>query len=898
MNKNKYLNGLDGKIINAIDLLLPLPDSRSFFKTQNALFIIGAIYESEPQIILKIGGDEELLAGIAPTIAAQTDIKLYKYEIAATELKKQREVMRHIAQHTASAARELAPSLNAAQLDIQATGQIKRHLFSSQMEATFLDVASEHDPALADAEAGPFAKLVRAFDRPVDEAFELTITKEDIEAWNLASHDDTKKTWIKNFIAIAPQATAGLRETQDVRHPWNPHYTTNIIGNLLSGLAFAEIAANGKSFTDMHLLAGGEVRYATESNVNLLSRLWAGMGITVHRPPEGTKTTIWGATFIIGLMSWDGGIYFTSSHSGRNIFSGKILSNEGSQLYVEEIIDMVRRIEQKLMRVLKTGEPLTLKFSAATAQNISPDLDNTAHPHPINLRGHYADYLRKGVATDQLIADVQTATRNGLRMGYGLVHGCMGDNMPPLLDILGINETLEYHNLQKDAYFGGIGIDNYNIIFWSAQENEPLRSAVEAYVERYINPADFADRPINDTLTATIATNELFALTKRQRPDTLPETTTITFRVDAAYADDLALVEEKKMSYRRIPDTEKMLIYYVPKFIDLSQDLTLLEVIKTMGYDYSLAQQPVGHLELTTDPDGDRLVFFQIEPNTSKTRECLQELGVASVYINDKKILAFYNPNQLFLMTMNYRKRQLIASGLWEQYDWFLITTTVSAASWLEWAAAQTERTYRTKRRGAQEWVAQTGIPALAGPVGFKEIAGFERKVEKAIRENKTRVQRGEEPQDVIVHDVYGTAINLGKNPAVLFAGEQSGGMTLGRGATVPSLDGSHEFIAMRDKSAGEASVALLGLVAELYNQKRISLAQELKRIYDDNHIIRKYDVVVNNNLYDATAPIEIQKVQKELGVALRDRNNAFYIGLAFAFADGAITIEQIQTIL
>ena len=70
-----------------------------------------------------------------------------------------------------------------------------------------------------------------------------------------------------------------------------------------------------------------------------------------------------------------------------------------------------------------------------------------------------------------------------------------------------------------------------------------------------------------------------------------------------------------------------------------------------------------------------------------------------------------------------------------------MIKTTASSKAWDEWAKFN-------------------NVKVVNVPVGFKEIANIMKKVEKQIIENQDK--------DVIVTDVLGNEINLGKNQRMI----------------------------------------------------------------------------------------------------------------------------------
>ena len=96
-------------------------------------------------------------------------------------------------------------------------------------------------------------------------------------------------------------------------------------------------------------------------------------------------------------------------------------------------------------------------------------------------------------------------------------------------------------------------------------------------------------------------------------------------------------------------------------------------------------------------------------------------------------------------MLMDFWAKQLKEENLWDNHPRFMIKTTASALSWDEWAHRH-------------------GVKVVNVPVGFKEIANIMKKVELQLKLHPEK--------DVIVDDVFGNSINLGKNPRLLFGGE------------------------------------------------------------------------------------------------------------------------------
>lgn len=313
-------------------------------------------------------------------------------------------------------------------------------------------------------------------------------------------------------------------------------------------------------------------------------------------------------------------------------------------------------------------------------------------------------------------------------------------------------------------------------------------------------------------------------------------------------------------------------------FYDYSVDATVLAkkadgtkffpVIDTLHYDEKLKNYPVGTVVLITDPDHDRLTITQTESADRLTE--LKALGIDCIDFGNGRILTVFTANQAFLMLMDFWAKQLKLQGLWENHPRFMIKTTASALSWDEWAK-------------------NNGVNVVNVPVGFKEIANIMKKVELKLKNN---------PNDnVVVDDVFGNSIDLGINPRLLFGGEESGGMIMGTEELIKSQHGRCA-VAMREKSATEAIIVASALVSKLAESETY-LSQYLKNVFEDNHIIGKFDTRVDIAYYNESEPdINKLKEAKIAGEALRTKNDMFYLSMAIAKRQGLISLEDIKTVL
>lgn len=323
--------------------------------------------------------------------------------------------------------------------------------------------------------------------------------------------------------------------------------------------------------------------------------------------------------------------------------------------------------------------------------------------------------------------------------------------------------------------------------------------------------------------------------------------------------------------YNHTPHGEKA-------FYDYSVDATVISknqsgekffpVIETLNYGEKLKDKPLNTCVLITDPDHDRLTVCQTE--SIERAEALKSAGIDYIELNNDTLLTVFTANQAFLMLMDFRAKQLKEQNLWKNHPRFMIKTTASAISWDEWAKKQ-------------------GVRVVNVPVGFKEIANIMKKVELKIKKSPEK--------DVIIDDVFSNSINLGVNPRLIFAGEESGGMIMGCEELIKSQNGRFA-IAMREKSATEAILVASSLVAKLEHEK-ISLSEYLVKVFDENNIAGRFDTRVDISYYNESEP-DIDKLKREklLGEEKRTMNDLFYLSMAIGLKQGQISLDDIKSIL
>ena len=584
----------------------------------------------------------------------------------------------------------------------------------------------------------------------------FTLTKELIESLKIDE-------WLANYKKEAKVSTGGIRGAQNILYYWDTRFPINQMGVALATLGKAMVLKDEIS-GQINKIVAGEVRYNTQSYVDIISRIQANLGIYTHLPFNRQTVPVWMVSFLIFMLDYDGGEFVTSSHAISSKIATKDLDNQGSQFLPEMSLRFIAKIEEVIKKAKENPGGCDIVLSPADSGFIKQDF---------NGYDMYVDYLRKNVAKEENIGIIKRAEKNGFKIMYDTVGGCMYKTMNPILEKLEILGAFEWRNKEEDPFFHGIGK------IWKAN-----------------------------------------------------------------------------------PKTKER------EFFDLSCDFCLIDVARSANFEKDLKDKPMGYIVLITDPDGDRLVIGQVE---SKSKiKFLETLGVDYIDIGNDKIFAVYHPTYSFFLVMDFYAKQLKKERILANHPRFLATTTPSSKIWNEWAENK-------------------GIKVITTPVGMKEIATVVKKVEKQILENPDK--------EVVIEDIFGRQINLGKQPRMIFGGEESGGMITGLEDFIESKNG-RKAIAMREKSAGEASVIATALAAYLFENKK-TISEYLEDTFRENNIksvsyIRDDIVYYNESEPD---PVKLSREKAE-GEAKRDKTDTFYLSIALALRYKKITIEQARKIL
>ncbi|MBI5701283.1 hypothetical protein HZC34_05525 [Candidatus Saganbacteria bacterium] len=489
-------------------------------------------------------------------------------------------------------------------------GRMTSSLEQLDLRRTFLEKVASNHPAGVPA---------LPFDLSLLDAQKIVLNGDSINSYNLSRY-------LNQFKKLAPQATAGLRETFDVLDYNNPNYMYNPIflafliegearfikelhadkvQNKLSGIDLADKAKEieqalpagsikvireifgGRSVEDILILLrdkplkvmGKEVRPQTDEMLDLESRIMAANDITVVTSEHSTDTTnIYLTSLICFLLGSDGGTYYTPSHSSVYVLGRKALAGDGAQL-LPDVYSRYIEILESIHNEAKENSD-TIPIAGPNDPNILRTLSYDRS----------ALLFKEALApTPETIATINLAAEKGFRLTLNTLSGSASKSLMAQLKALGI---------RTDVF-------------------EPL----------------------------------------------LPEEDPF-FRVGYVVA------------YDKVKDE-----YFVDH---LGVDTSSSKVVRQIPYAEYAKDLPIGRLIYECDPDNDRFMVKQVL--TEASIPLCETFGIQYYKIGDGKIIVAPSPNKTFLLLDIADYERTKASGEWDRFKWMYFPTYVSTAAWVEFA--------------------------------------------------------------------------------------------------------------------------------------------------------------------------------------------------------------------
>ena len=275
---------------------------------------------------------------------------------------------------------------------------------------------------------------------PKDSPVRITYTKRFFDEHGLS-----------NWVAEFKLGTAGYRDTMNMENLFATDAPYNAHSIMLVGEATARIY-DRKGYRSIHL--GGEVRRYTNLIIELLSRIFASHGISVHLHADKETTPIWATSFGVFYNELSGGANVTASHSQNYKQGFKPVDEKGMQL-----LDMAEEIKEEVRRIGKEVEAgaFSLTLSALGSPQIKKDF------HYMDV---YAEYL-KDIIPEAAFRLILEAQDRGMKVGVSTVGGSMYENSVPIFERYGIRTgahgMIQYMHWEKRDDFHRVGeIDGEN----------------------------------------------------------------------------------------------------------------------------------------------------------------------------------------------------------------------------------------------------------------------------------------------------------------------------------------------------------------------------------------------------------------------------------------------------
>ena len=275
---------------------------------------------------------------------------------------------------------------------------------------------------------------------PSDQAVKIIYSKDFFQNHGLLR-------WVTEF----KLGTAGYRDTINLTDLYKTDAPFNAHTIMMIAEAMARIYER-RGYGSIHL--GGEVRRFTREIIQLVSRIFAAHGISVHLHLDKGTTPIWASSFGVFYNELDGGANVTASHS-QNFKQGfKPIDEKGMQLLgmADEIRDEVKKIGEEAM-----AGGYSINLSADPSPNIMKDF------HYLDA---YADYL-KDIVPEEAFLLIKRAQEAGMKVGVSTMGGSMHENSMPIFNHFGISAgidgMIQYFHWEKRDDFHRVGeIDGEN----------------------------------------------------------------------------------------------------------------------------------------------------------------------------------------------------------------------------------------------------------------------------------------------------------------------------------------------------------------------------------------------------------------------------------------------------
>jgi len=259
------------------------------------------------------------------------------------------------------------------------------------------------------------------------------------------------------------------------------------------------------------------------------------------------------------------------------------------------------------------------------------------------------------------------------------------------------------------------------------------------------------------------------------------------------------------------------------------------------------------HFGFIWDPDGDRYNIVTIAPDFVKERAEERGLEVESV-AGTGKCIVYFKPNQIYFLNAALKLEMLAESGDLFKNDQVIGTTYPTSKSIGELADV-------FNKKYAKEFAKSgTRIRVFNTPVGFKYFG-------EMVGDIEAQLDRGTE---VVLRDVTGKEVSLGRSPRILIMAEESGGAAMGSATWRLSKGKKRKSLAMKEKDGMQIALMNLGVMSKLYMEKK-SFAELYVEKIEEYDIQHRYYNRIDKTLFQESLIGEAREKAKTIGNKVKD---------------------------
>jgi phosphomannomutase len=236
-------------------------------------------------------------------------------------------------------------------------------------------------------------------------------------------------------------------------------------------------------------------------------------------------------------------------------------------------------------------------------------------------------------------------------------------------------------------------------------------------------------------------------------------------------------------------------------------------------------------------------------------KERAEESGLEVEFVaGTGKCIVYFKPNQIYFLNAALKLEMLAESGELFKNDQVIGTTYPTSKSIGELADV-------FNKKYAKEFAESgTRIRVFSTPVGFKYFG-------EMVGDIEAQLDRGTE---VVLKDVTGKEVSLGRSPRILIMAEESGGAAMGSATWRLSKGRNRKSLAMKEKDGMQIALMNLGVMSKLYLEKK-SFAELYVEKIEEYDIQHRYYNRIDKTLFQEGLIGEAREAAKTIGNKAKD---------------------------